>query len=398
MKMFKYRISALFLCVVFLFVSARSAFCADISGLKAGYEKIFRPSPAKKFRKEIRAARKALVTGKSFEAIEKYREIMDKSGAEDSGLLSEYAYALALGGFPEYSVINLDRARFVDLRDIRVFYYAARIFEKSGINGFSPELWPKELNKKMPGWLRAETGRINDAYASRSFDFVPEGNLSEEMDKANLLLGNQCYFQAVYAFEGITRKFPGEYLPYAGYAIALDRIGLPDNASGKLKKALELLRGKSGDAVTNINNELTVLSVRAKQRTPEEKKDAALLGLKSPYERNLFFLGASAGSSSSLNMRLGAYTGKSGEAGVDLGYYSPGGINISLSARHQLNEKYFIGTGIRVSPSFGLIGTVGRKLAIGRKISADLFADIELGGSGLKVYLNLGQTMYWGKK
>ena len=352
------------------------------------------------------AARTSLLSGNDITAtITQYKEIIDMSPADiDATLLAEYAYALALGGFYDLALINLDRVRNVNSNNIQTYFFAARIFDIIGLKNLSAELWPKALAKDTPSWIKFDTQKLVERYKPPTYkpDKIEKENMGNEFSKGNLLLSQGCFFQAANVFNNIITQSPEHYVPYMGYSIALEKIGAPKSAIKELRKAMELAE-KQKISVTKtlqIQTRIEELENKVETTPPQEIKTAKSLGLESTGKKMFFVGGNSYSGNTGLNMRFGTYDNRGGEGGLDLGLNS-GALSFGVSFRRLIKNRLVLGSGVKYSGSaFSVLGVIGvsRELPKSKGSRLEFLVDVETGGSSSTISLVFGVTGYFGKK
>ncbi|MEK7747092.1 MAG: hypothetical protein AAB576_10525, partial [Elusimicrobiota bacterium] len=150
--------------------------------------------------------------------------------SSDPGLVGEYGYALAAAGFKDAALAQLDRAYALGWENPEVLYYASSAL---GVLGLADAA--EELSRPEPAWLsgeRVEAPKVESKAVRK--DPAPD------LEEARTLLEGERYLAAAVRFDEITRKRPEEALGWAGYAVALERIGAYRTAAAAAREDIRL--------------------------------------------------------------------------------------------------------------------------------------------------------------
>ncbi len=324
--------------------------------------------------------------------------------SSNPGLVGEYAYALALAGFKDAALAQLDRAYALDWENPEVLYYASSALGALGL----PEA-AEELSRPEPAWLAGETVQ-SPKTESRPVRKDPTPDLQE----AQTLLESERYLAAAVRFGEITRKRPEEALGWAGYAVALEKIGAYRAAAAAAREDLRL----SGSDLDEATQSLMEAHARElEERPPLESRSTARKANEFLQGRYLAFLGGNFNhdeneSTLSLNGRLGRFFTNHLDAGLSLGFVAGhdnsdfNGASFGVSTRYhkplptRMPLNAVLGARMEYAPgpedNFAFVPTPGFSYVLDSG-SIDLFLDIALSGP-LKdtKTLSLGYTLYFG--
>jgi tetratricopeptide (TPR) repeat protein len=163
--------------------------------------------------------RNLILNGQISQAIQVYAQLAGKDET-NSALLSEYAYALALGGIYEGALMNLDRAKLLGTFSKKDYFYAGQVFALTGYKrpaiGF--------LNAcSVPEWIYAKQNELYQKYK-----FAPQENGEDTLmfKRANYLASTGMYFQSIALYEQLLEEYPDESIVHVGYSIPLEKAGL----------------------------------------------------------------------------------------------------------------------------------------------------------------------------
>lgn len=161
------------------------------------------------------------------DALLKYSAASKKTNS--ASVTAEYAYALAYAGVPEAALYNIDRALISGPLDPEVRFYLSEILNAFGLSEASGE-----LSAPVPAWLKFPL-KLPKLDLS-----VPEGDFDRASASINLLMAQRRYAQSAVLFDRLCKRLSDNARGYAGYAIALERLGAYKTAALQAKKNLEL--------------------------------------------------------------------------------------------------------------------------------------------------------------
>ncbi len=265
----------------------------------------------------LRRAREESRQGRHGEALVSYGRLRLTKSPE---LAAEYAHALALAGFQDLALGHLDQALALQENNPAasgaVNFFAAKVFERLGQADVARELAVQSVRP----------ARFRDGAPSAPTPSAAEAKPDFQTDllMANSLLVQKRYYTAVDRFQKLAAARPDEPRVYAGYAIALEKIGAYRKAARAVARSLDL----EGAAMPEEKRK----TFQAHQRELESRPQAppsslpparkANLALKGRY---LAFLGGninrtSQNTVSNVNGRLGKFFTNRFDASLTAGY------------------------------------------------------------------------------
>lgn len=312
---------------------------------------------------------------------------------------AEYAYALAYAGVGEAAFYNIDRALLAAPVDPEVRFYLSELLNAAGLEDAA-----SELSAPPPAWLNGAPLKLPALAAA-----APQGEFLKAMAQVNLLMTQRRYAESAAAFHALCRTNADKGQCFAGYAIALERLGAYRAAAEEARKDAALTDVPEHKAVTQTYIEGLLKREPLKYGVPLDK------GLKGRY---LAFVGGNASSSAgtaiyTLNGRVGKFVSDrldiSLNGGYTAGYESSdyNGLTLGCSARYNAPLAFMPlnwtlgGKAERVpAPEDGLTLLVSPGLSYFMSDSSiDVYLDIALAGAykGSRT-LSVGYTFYFGGK
>ncbi|MRR23058.1 tetratricopeptide repeat protein [bacterium] len=381
----------------------------NCDGDKMSKETPDRPGPA------LDAAR-ALVIAEDFgRAVSAYAVLVRKDSSNVL-LNAEYAYALALNGIYDGALARLDRIWRPGANTAVVDFFTSQVFALMGYETLAVEVGKKIEAGSVPDWIASDASDLLLKYSDRnpSDNMTEGGDVVTDFRRANRLAAQNYNLMAVAMFEGIITAYPGEYLPYVGSSIALEKAGLDEQAVAAVEKALAIL----GDGPENqetrqvLQNRLTEMKMRTVSGGRNAVAAAAAKkGSETSGRRMLAYAGGMISPSYlSLNGRFGTFISGSGSLSADLGITRSGGaMSLNLGAMNYFRQRIFAG-GYGLNLGFGGGSTaVNVKVSVGLSImnknsraSWDIFLDgqqpIAPKGATTTVGLSIGRSVYFGSR
>ena len=311
-------------------------------------------------------------------------------------VLAEYAYALAYAGAPEAALYNIDRALVAEPLNPEIRFYLAEM-----LNSFGLEAASDEVSAPVPAWLKTPL-----KLPALGIE-MPEGYFEKVSSAINLLMAQKRYARSVVMFDRYCKTQSGNARCYAGYAIALEKLGAYKAAAAQAKKNLELTKSPG----RKLAAEAYIASL---EKRPPLKYSAA--GEKPLKGRYLAFLGGSlnradAQTTYSFSSRAGKFISER----LDIA------VNAAISGGNPVSDYNGLTLGVtgRYNEPLGftpLNGTLAARIervpAPGKKLtflispglsyffpdsSIDLFWDVALAGAYKgSVTMSLGYTVYFG--
>lgn len=362
----------------------------------------------------IEKARDYLISGKINDAIIAYS--LPAKISSDPSLISEYAYALALGGFYDAALIQLDRLWSIDQTSADVNYFSAQIFALMGYNELASEFWKESATSRKPVWIAASKSSILLQKYKRKYPvsgILNQEELKANFKRANELASDNSYFQALALFQEIINQYPNEFLPYVGFSITLEKIGALEKSVQILEKGISRIPDDTEHKEIKQILEQRSVSIKQKMKPLPENTILQLHQIKMP-EVNGFQMMAYAGgmvtpSYTNFNCRFGYFVSGKSNASADIGLTTTsGGSSTNLGFSMYSREKIFVfGTGLQATFRDGA-STLYAKISVGlslmnkkRTASYDIFLDGNTGlnkGAPTIINMSVGRSLYFGKR
>ncbi len=359
-------------------------------------------------------ARVLLLTENFSNAVTIYAQLLTKDST-NVVLSSEYAYALALSGIYDAALVRIDKIwnRKANYREVN--YYTSQVFALMGYDQLASEFWNESEKNNTPAWISSKAPELLQKH-KRSLRNPTTRNREELVTKfkqANRLTAQNFNLQSVGQFEEIVNQYPGEYLPYVGYSIALEKAGLLEKSAQTIETALHIVGDDPGQKDTKQFLDQRLMKIRNKIETQPKGSNSIISSSTAPDDKGPLMIAYAGGmissSFTSVNARIGQYLTKSAYTSIDIGLSSAGGramTNIGLSVYNR--EKIFV-------EGFGLTTTLGKgitalyaKISVGLSFmnkkhtsSLDIFLDGRMPitkGGVTTVGISVGQSIYFGKR
>ncbi len=361
----------------------------------------------------IEKSRNLIIFGKINDAIVSYA--LPAKNSNDPLPVAEYAYALALGGIYDAALIQLDRLWFTEQKPVEVNFFASQVLALMGYNDLAAEFWKEPVKNKTPLWIASKSSMLLQKY-KRRYPVVVQFNTEElkaEFRRANELASQNLYFQSVVLFQEIVNQYPDEYLPYIGFSITLEKIGLPELSMQVLEKGISLVSDDAEHHEMRQILEQQLISIRQKisslpGTTSFDLKPSNVSEDKGP--QMMAYAGGMATSSySTFNCRYGYFVSGKSNASFDIGMNkTSGGSSTNLGFSIYSREKIFVsGAGLQSTIQNGAV-TFYTKISVGlsfmnakRTASYDVFLDGNMGltkGATRTIYMSIGRSLYFGKR
>jgi len=361
------------------------------------------------------AARAYIISEDFSKAVSAYAVLLQKDSASAS-LNAEYAYALALNGIYDAALSRLDRVWTPDSRSTDVNFFASQVFALMGYDMLAIEFGQMIAAGSAPAWISSAA----PGYLQNYSDKKPGDNMSENGDVvadfrcANRLTAQNYNLMSIAMFEGIITAYPGEYLPYVGSSIALEKAGLYEKSVQALEQALAIIHDKPEhqEAIQALETRLTEL--RGKMSAGAKTRPAILPSTAKPDAKGRRMLAYAGGMFSpsylSLNGRIGTFIPGAGSLSADLGVTSAGGgASLNLGVMNFFRQKVLAG-GYGLGVGFGSGSTtLNLKISVGfsfmnkdKNSSWDIFFDgqqpLAPKGSTTVVGMSIGRSVYFGSR
>ena len=344
-----------------------------------------------------------ILAGQISQAIQAYSQLIDKDNT-NSALLSEYAYALALGGVYEGALMNLDRAKLFGTFSEKDYFYAGQVFALMNCHQSAVSLLTRS---SVPKWLYPKYEELYQRHKSKSFA-LQENDAETRFNRANDLAATGMNFQSIALFEFLLKKYSNESVFHIGYSIPLENVGLPKLAAEELETGILLMPDdpKYYEAKQTFNQRLTQLRKQPENVVPKGRQKPNKSGPKTM----LYAGGMFSEDYTSFNARFGVYLSNSFNGAVNLGVSGNStatNFNIGLSGYQRLGNVLVLGLGLNeqinkdnsvlsIAPSLGF-SFINSK----RNASWDIFfnAYCPLQEGVINTYgISIGKSFYLGKR
>jgi len=364
---------------------------------------------------EIDDARNSVLNGHFQEAIQQYA-IMLASDTFNVILLSESAYALALAGVFDVALMRLDYARILKTKTEYVNYFTAQVYALMGYTDLYDAFWKDGNKYETPAWIKEHAPylRHNNAFRKTNEENTNNNQSIDDFHKANALASINQNIQALALFRKVIEAYPGEYLPYVGYGIVLEKAGAVALSSKMTEKAIELIGSsvEENERKQLLENRLAVLKKKVNVMPPE-----ILPGLWEEKNYNpmasqfmAYYGGMFGPSLFSMNARFGIFAHDQGYAALGTGYTKTSENNmfdmaLSFFWRQQKIFVYGLGLQSAFAPNYK---SLNFKISLGLSLrnkkhtnSFDFFLDYNQGlteNSINSFSMSIGQSFYFGKR
>jgi tetratricopeptide (TPR) repeat protein len=361
------------------------------------------------------AARAYIISEDFSKAVSAYAVLLKKDSASVS-LNAEYAYALALNGIYDAALARLDRVWTPNSGSTDVNFFTSQVFALMGYDMLAVEFGKKLAAGSTPVWISSAAPGFLQDYSDR----IPGDNISEDGDvvadfkRANRLTAQNYNLMSIAMFEGIITGYPGEYLPYVGSSIALEKAGMYEKSAQATEQAIAIIGDNTEQQEARQMLEARLTDLRGKSSTEGKNSSNNLIATAKPDARGRRMLAYAGGMFSpsylSLTGRFGTFISKAGSLSADLGVTSSGGsASLNLGVMNFFRQKIFAG-GYGLGVGFGGGSTTFNiKLSVGFSImnkdkssSWDIFFDgqqpLAPEGSATVVGMSIGRSMYFGSR
>jgi len=284
-----------------------------------------------------------------------------------------------------------------------------------GYDALATEFRNRIAEKETPVWISSAAPLLLEKYSDRS----PGNDLSGGVDivtffrRANRLTAQDYNLMAIASFEAIVTEYPGEYLPYLGYSIALEKAGIYSKSIQALEQAMTLVRDKPEQTEAQKMIEQRLVQVRSNAKVPVKSVTTDPTNLKPAAggKRMLAYAGGMFSSSYiSINGRFGTFISDSGSLSADIGLAKSGeSTSLNLGIMNFYRRKVFV-AGYGLNAGLGSQGlTLYFKISVGlsfmnkaRSSSWDIFLDgqqpIAPSGSTTTMGMSVGRSIYFGTR
>lgn len=184
----------------------------------------------------------------------------------DALRIAEYAYALAVAGFAESALYNIDRALVLDPLNSEVRFYLSGVLSAFGLDDAGAE-----QRCAAPRWLKKPP-------APPALDIsLPEGGAEKRFSYINLLMVQRRYAQSAVLLDRLCRAMPDSARCWSGYGIALEKLGAYKSAAAALAEDVKLTKSEEH------RKDAETLRAELLKRQPPQYGSAASKALKGRY-------------------------------------------------------------------------------------------------------------------
>lgn len=357
-------------------------------------------------------ARNFVLTEQTHDAIAAYSELLTKDSV-NATLLAEDAYALALAGIYDVSLLRLDQAWKLGANSPDVNYFTGQVFALMGFDDLNAAFWKSPGKYRAPLWIADKAPALLQRHKNQPRSKVNSERLMSDFKRANALAAEKNYFQALGLFHKVINYYPEEYLPYIGYSIALEQTGALESSASAIEKAITL-SGSDNEAIQNkplLERRLT----RTRQKLsvlPAGTLPGSSL-IKVNQESNAMMMAYAGGMFApkmfNFNCRLGYLVPGGGNAAIDFGLSRYNGVSVVNLGLSEYFRSGILVTGLGLNLSSGnKTTTLGFKISLGisklskkKTSSFDVFFDISPGlmKNSITTYcVSIGKSFYFGRR
>ena len=316
--------------------------------------------------------------------------------SSQADIVAEYSLALASSGLISAALYEMDRAFILDGADNEVRFAGSTLLSSLGL-----VLAGEELMRPAPSWIKGPLKLLS--MPRKRDDVMGMGSYFLEIKAASELMEKARYISALDRFARITAIYPSEPLGWAGYAIALEKIGAFQTSAKAVAMEMAVSPQMETDtraSLTDYQNDLLALPPVAKKKFSQ-----SLQG------RYMAFVGGSysggKGAPQSLNLmgQMGKFLTNYFNVSIDYAYSSENGSVYGLGERLYYHLPISLTLGSRIEGTsvaaneshLGLVVSPGLSYFFASGGSIDLFYDFGISGSQKnRKTLSLGFTSYFG--
>jgi tetratricopeptide (TPR) repeat protein len=333
------------------------------------------------------------------QSVDKAKESRNAGKGVYSGLLAEYAYALALHHDFEAALMNVDRAMMLGAANSK--YFAGQILTVMGhpdaafqISGF---VVGQNYNiPRYSKWIDAPARNLTEKYKTKVT--INRDNPQAALKRANTLTERGQMVQAIVLYEELMEQYPEAYIIPANYSVLWEKLGNRVYAATLLKRSLKSMGTATSDTASRNALEEHLRGLEAVQPAGWS---AFTKGL-----HTIVYTGVSINKEmTSLNGRIGISTDKKTSLSLNANIMFMDSTtfgSVGLSA-YKTWSFFVVGLGVsrqlsKSSPSWGLAPSVGLTfLNKAQTASIDITAAGQFPfGNNIKpsFSLSLGTTFY----
>lgn len=360
----------------------------------------------------VETARDAILSERMNDAVISY-SIAARNSA-DPVLISEYAYALALSGIYDASLVQLDRLWEIGKESAEANYYTSQVFALMGYDDLVNEWWNPENKNRIPGWVGSKSTILLSKYKQKKPSSAKnQQEIIADFKRANELASQNMYFQSLALFHQIMDACPEEFLPYVGYSITLEKAGAIEKALQSLEKGISLIPNDAEHKEVKQIFEQRTLALRQKVKTMPVKAGnryiKPVVKADNGSQMMAYAGGMITSSYSNFNMRYGYFVSGKSNGSLDMGVTkTTNGTSSNMGFSFYNRQKVFVsGMGLMANFQKGT-SSFYYKVSVGlsfmnkkRSASYDIFLD---GNKGFRntdptiISVSLGRSIYFGKR
>jgi len=348
--------------------------------------------------------RSLILAGQIPRAIQAYAQLVDKDNT-NSALLSEYAYALALGGIDEGALMNLDRAKLFGTFSGKDYFYAGQVLALMSQNQPAADLL---TNCSVPKWIYPKYDELYQKYKSKLFT-SQEDSLKFLFKRANYLSTYGMNFQSIALYEQILEENPDEYIFHIGYSIPLEKAGLSKLAANELETGILLM--PDDPQFTEAKQAFNQRLMQLKQQPEDTEQSAFMKKLNKFNPQTMLYIGGMFSENyTSLNSRFGVFLSNSFNGSLNLGLSGNStamNLNIGLSGYQRLGNVLVVGLGLndlitKDNSTLSIVPTLGFSFINSKRNSSwDIFFNVyyPLQQGAITMYgFSIGKSFYFGTR
>ncbi|MCK9638587.1 MAG: hypothetical protein M0R39_01660 [Prolixibacteraceae bacterium] len=362
---------------------------------------------------DIQKSRSFLIAEEINDAIASYSLTVKYS--DNPVIISEYAYALALGGIYDAALVQLDRIWLIEQSSIDVNFFTSQVFSLMDHFDLASLFWKENQESKVPGWIASKSASMLQKYKRKSTlqAAMTQEEVIAQFKLANEMASRGSFFQSLALFQEIIGQCPDEFLPFVGLSLTLQKIGANEKSLQILEKGISVIpEDTEHKEIKQILEKRKASIKQASYKSPENMvlplhkiKESDILN----SQMMAYVGGMVAPSYSNFNGRFGYYVSGKSNASVDVGITKTSGSsysNLGLSM-YSRNKTFVFGTGLQAifrdgNSSFYAKISMGLSFMNKRKTASfDVFLDGNAGlskGAPTLISMSVGRSVYFGKR
>jgi len=350
--------------------------------------------------------RNLILSGQISQAIQSYAQLADKDNA-NSALLSEYAYALALGGIYEGALMNLDRAKLFGAFSEKDYFYAGQILALIGSYQSATDLLSYS---SVPKWIYPKYAELYKK--CKLVSLIPQkDDLEILFQRANYLASSGMNFQAIALYEQLLEEYPDVPLIHVGYSIPLEKLGLNKLAAEELETGILLIPDEPQFDETKQAFSQRLEQLKQPENLTRKEQPEFLKKLNKFNPQSMLYIGGMFSENyTSFSSRFGVYLSNSFNGALNLGISgnsSAMNFNIGVSGYQRLGNVVVVGFGVneligKNSNVFSITSSLGLSFINSKRNSSwDIFFNsyypTQKGASEMYGF-SIGKSFYFGRR